>query len=549
VEVLDGARALARLRSEDMVSRGKRLSRSNIIGEQGELFFRQWALGHNLVANKVTTDIGVDFFCQLTAPVENSGSVEGQGPILAAQVKTVEHGEDARLILNRIDATDLLRQTHATCLFGIRLSDQSIRFQFLDRSFIDRLVLFLDGKNKQLTLSYKTLATDRSLFLRLLKRYTNSFEQMQLRIHLIQQRLTTGIPGSRFSVESTDEETLSKVTLPGIASAFSISPKAEHEVRLNFLREGSIDPEQQGVELHPAIGDLLRQTNSSRALVLSADSSTVRVNVRWEGATATEAFDYREFRTEKSFVHRSGLRITIDRSTVVRAGVHEHPMEWEVFQPTRPTPLSGSALVFFRLFQPGATIELQAGWEVPLETFGTSLTSLGKAVGGWPDLSRGLGLPMRRLSLGDLSNEEFSKTTWMLEALLVRGVPIGNLVNGFLVGPAADLPVEQVPTRPVRATVPIGLNWKDTGLVIWLDCEADAFLWKDRICGIRLKSQTSWRVQKEPRFQKSIYPEMWFAADWPAIPLQEGLGGASNWHYDGVPKHPFEANVRPVDQR
>lgn len=51
------------------MSRGKRLSRSNIIGEKGELLFRDWALEHQLAANKATIDIGIDFFCQVAEPV------------------------------------------------------------------------------------------------------------------------------------------------------------------------------------------------------------------------------------------------------------------------------------------------------------------------------------------------------------------------------------------------------------------------------------------------------------------------------------------------
>lgn len=161
------------------MDRGKRLARSNIIGEDGELLFRRWALKHQLTANKANQDIGIDFFCQVMAPVSDSTSVEAKGPVLGAQVKTVEDGEDARLVINRIDATDLLRQTQATCLFGIRLSDESVHFQFVDRSFIDRLVAFLDSDNDRFTISYKTLSADSPLFLRLLKRYTNPFEQIQ----------------------------------------------------------------------------------------------------------------------------------------------------------------------------------------------------------------------------------------------------------------------------------------------------------------------------------------------------------------------------------
>lgn len=81
------------------------------------------------------------------------------------------------------------------------------------------------------------------------------------------------------------------------------------------------------------------------------------------------------------------------------------------------------------------------------------------------------------------------------------------------VGPAS--------TTPVLANVPITLNWKDAGIVVLLECEADAYLFEDLIYGFQLKEQTSWQIHKTRRFEKSIYPEVWFVRDWPAVPLRE----------------------------
>lgn len=530
--------------------RGKRLSRSNIIGEQGELLFKIWALSNQLVANRAETDMGIDFFCQVASPVPGSSSIEGMGPVLCAQVKTVDAGSDnPRLKINRIDATDLLRQTQATCLFGIQLSDKSVRFQFLDRPFIVRLMEFLDSKHKQLSIPYKDLSDDAGLFARLLKRYSSPFEQIKLRIHLVQLRLRSDIPGSCFSIESADEDSLPEVSVPWITSAFSIDADAKEEVRLKFLREGDFDPEQQGVGLHPSIGEAFRETNSSRAKILGGHSVAVKVKARFKDEVAVETFLYREFGTEKSFTHNSGLRITMDRATVQHPdGHHYHPIESEVFRPSSPMPISGRPLVFFRLFREGATIELQPGWEERLERYGESLTSIGASINSWPDLCAALKFELRRLCLGDLMDEEFSRSSWMLEALLLKELPIGALANGFLVGPAADHAIDDVPTETVIATVPIGLNWKNMGLVIWLECEAEVFLWEQKICGIRLKQHLSWRLQKARRFEKSIYPEIWFRKDWPAVPLREGLSGVSSWNNDGGTRNPFEATIRRVSE-
>src|SRR5579863_9861290 len=126
------------------MDRGKRLSRSNVIGKDGELAFARWALRHHLSANKADTDIGLDFFCQVMSEVEGSKSLEGAGSILGAQVKTVDDEEKPSVELNRIDVTDLLRQKQVTCLFGLRLSDESVHFQFMTKDFIDKLLEFLE---------------------------------------------------------------------------------------------------------------------------------------------------------------------------------------------------------------------------------------------------------------------------------------------------------------------------------------------------------------------------------------------------------------------
>lgn len=265
-----------------------------------------------------------------------------------------------------------------------------------------------------------------------MNRYSNPFEQIKLRVHLIQQRVRSGIPGSDFSADPMGEETISEVEVPWIPSAFEIEDKAREQVRLKFFREGMIDPEEEGVRLHPVIAEALRQTNSSAAVLTGGEALTINVKVRTGGSTVVQGFDYREFGTEKSYVHRSGLRITTDRATkLLDDGHHYHSMESEVFRPQHPTSLVGLALPFFRSFRPGATIELQPGWEVPLETFGDSLLFIGEAISAWPDLCKALKLPMNQLCLGDLRDEEFVRTAGFLESLLIENLPRAVAIGFF----------------------------------------------------------------------------------------------------------------------
>jgi hypothetical protein len=132
-----------------------------------------------------------------------------------------------------------------------------------------------------------------------------------------------------------------------------------------------------------------------------------------------------------------------------------------------------------------------------------------------------------------------------LEALLLRDLPIGQIVSGFVVGPAADLPVEQIPTVPISVSVPIILNWKETGIVIWAECDGVGYLHEGLLCGVHLTQQRSWKIKKTKRYENSIYPELWIAKDWPAVPIGSDVR-TQNWTFDPATILPLEAIIRKV---
>lgn len=110
----------------------------------------------------------------------------------------------------------------------------------------------------------------------------------------------------------------------------------------------------------------------------------------------------------------------------------------------KPAALSGRAPTFLLLFRPGAILTLRPGSDIPLSSFGDSLESIGNAIDAIPDLCRSLGLSLSGVAVADIQDEEFARTARFLEALLLKGIPLGQLANGFIVGPAAELPREQV---------------------------------------------------------------------------------------------------------
>jgi hypothetical protein len=530
----------------ETVDRGKRLSRSNVIGEQGELAFQQWALKRQLSANKAHIDVGIDFFCQVMSPVPGSTSLEAVGSILGAQVKTVDENENPSLKLDRIDAIDLLRQNQPTCVFGLRLSDGSVRFQFLNIEFMDRLLKFLDTDRESVSISYADLSGDPALFERLLGKYSNAFEQLQLRIHLIKKRMTKAIPGADLSIQSTGVGTKSRIYVPTVSSAFLVDEGAREKIRLKMLREGTIDPLEDGVNLHPAVLNAIRETQSSLVELAAQSGKRVTVGIRWRDKYASEPFERYAYDSEIAFVHRAGLRLTWDTKRENVSGVYMHATESELFKPKRRASLKGSPLIFFRLFQAGAALYFESDTPMPLSAFGSRFESFGNALAPVPDLCTALGLPFSQVALADFNDEEFSISVWFLEELLLKGTSVTKMVNGFVLGAAAEIKPELLPTVPIRATIPIVLNWKKTGIVVWIECDAEAYKYKGLMCGLRITRQLSWKVEKRKRFSKSVHPEMCVARDWPTIEIGADLGERT-WTFDPTKSLPVEALITRID--
>jgi hypothetical protein len=80
--------------------------------------------------------------------------------------------------------------------------------------------------------------------------------------------------------------------------------------------------------------------------------------------------------------------------------------------------------------------------------------------------------------------------------------------------------------------------------VIQLECDGDGFLHDGLICGVRLKQQKSWKIEKTKRYDKSVCPELWIAEDWPPLPIGTGEIGVRNWTFDAATAPSLEAVIK-----
>jgi hypothetical protein len=108
----------------------------------------------------------------------------------------------------------------------------------------------------------------------------------------------------------------------------------------------------------------------------------------------------------------------------------------------------------------------------------------------------------------------------------------------------ADLPPEKILTRAATFTVPLVMNWKQTGIAVWVTCEGSPFMNGEQVCGLRIERQLDWRVQEVPRFKKANRPELWFFKEWPAIPIGDFKPGVRDWKPEAEFPVTLEARVK-----
>jgi hypothetical protein len=510
------------------MDRGKRRSASQRIGKEGEMLFEIWATKRGLTTNKVQEDMGIDFFCQVLKPLSAKRSEESTGRVLGVQVKTVESGSSPKITLNRVDAAELLNQTQATCIVAIRLLDESIRFQFITVQEVDVLLAFLASRAKTFSIAFDKMDSDDDFFQKLVAQCTTPGAQQRLRIHVVQERITRSVPNARVSVNQTSTVGFSEVSVPWLGSAFDIHPSSQETARVRVFERGESPIGLPGVTVKPEIFSVLELADGPGMLV-GKNRGLLKATVEYQGDSASATFVVRVLGTEAAYVHRAGIRIAFSkrRNDPVEGWVHD--LELNVFAPLKPVPLRGKILAFLQLLRPGAKL-LFGKDRRPIEKFNAWLAKIGPAVTAAQKIFEALCIDFDEFQLVNLKDEEFVRTLTFMDAFLLQSIPLELLFGGLVVGSMAELPPEKIRTKPAALIVPIVMNLKDKGIVLWVSCKIAALFDADKLCGFHIERQLGLRIDiNSKRFVKSNYPEIWIHKKWPVIRLGADQPGSFEW--------------------
>jgi hypothetical protein len=524
--------------------RGKRRSLSQRVGKEGEALFVRWAVRRGLTANPTTDDFGIDFFCQVLKPVDAMASEESTGRIVGVQVKASESDPDFRIRLDRVDGADLLNQTQATCLVGICLVDNLVRFRFIDPQLIDSLLEFLASAEQTWSMSYNTMEADEEVFRKQLEHFTDPYVQSRLRLYLVRSRLSSSIPGAALSVHQSSTETVSHLSIPWIGSAFEIDPSTRDSVRVRVFDRGEAPPSVPGVQLKPEVLRALGKVGEGFGILSGRQQENEKLTVEYKDEHASVTFKVRHVDDEWAYVHPAGLRLVFSEARKDDTDTWTHELSFDLFPPMPRRAVRGPILKFLRLLRPGARLVLGRDLRVRVERFGKSLGRIGASVSAAVSVFTLLKRDSAEFCLVDLKDEEFGRALGFLDSFLLEGVRTESLIPQFVIGPMANLAPEDIPSEPAEITLPIVLNLKGEGIVVWVDCSGLVFMDGTQCCGFRIERQGDWRVQRTGVFKKSVFPEVWIDKHWPAIRIGELEPGVYSLPPDRRSEVTLQATIR-----
>jgi len=501
-------------------NRGKRRSLSQKIGDKAEHQFGAWATDRGLSATLVWKDYGLDFVCQIFQKLPRSTSEEIHGAVLMAQVRGTEGASRPRIKLDREDAENLLRQTGPACVVALNPNTGPVAFRFVDETFSKQLEELLRTPQASMTLRLKDMDSDVAVFDRMLAELRRPGKQFRLRLERVRRQISAAFPGSAVSIQSTVEGGLrALVNVPWIGSIFT---NQEESVRRRVFETGEFPSIGSGTNIRSeiiSVSDLA----DSEMVVAGISEGGQYLTVEAAGGKETLPFTVRRFGDEFAFTHQVGITFAFsDRRRQGKVWVHS--VDVTLFA-GEPLSKFSSAIPFLRLLRSGATIAMGGDPMRPLEDWGGSATAIGHSIAGLLALNDRLNIGLDHFRLGDLRNEEFARSVAFAYAFLCEHTQAQEFVPGIALGSISDAALEKLTTEEVRIEMPIAMNLLNHGVVIWVEADGVCYLDEDgRLAGFRLTRQIGEKAELHPRFDKSMYPEVWIDRSVPPLKIRsEGL--------------------------
>lgn len=500
------------------IERGKRRTKGQKIGDKGEAVAKVWAIENGLNPTKFENDYGIDLFCQVLKKTPETEE-EITGEVLAIQVRAVFGKKRKCIKLDRVDAENSLRIHTPFCFIGIEDSSSKVYFRFLDLNLLNELHLFLGSDHKTHKIEVIEFSSKKNTFRTQFEKSINLGFQQRLRWQKAHLDIKAVIPGGGLEVKQSKKGSIAIVNAPWITSMFKVDPNTQKEAGSYFFEKGELPPSgTKGLVLRPEVTHITNLIDGPTFLAGGLESDTTLFLNGPNGFKDT-VVKYRILGDEIACITKTGLLLIMSKRRRIR-GKWYHELRTSI---TDVDVLSlghpNSDIEFLKELKEGRSIGLDKEQLIPIDRW-KNLELLGSDVECLERACNFLGIDLKEIYLKDLMDEELLSICDLITALLDE-VPLDTFMPSFIIGPPTENEYSDNNWIPAGFRVPIVANFKEKGVVFWIEGEGQVYLHTSgEICGFRAVTKSKATTKKQPkRFSKSNKPELWLYPDWPPIPL------------------------------
>jgi hypothetical protein len=512
-----------------MAERAKRRSLSQKLGRTGELIFAKWATEHGFTTNKSEDDFGIDFFCQQLKPLSRRIE-EVTGVVFAVQARATSRPARPCVVLERDDVETALRVNAPFCLVAVLLNTEEISFRFLDTALLEEWTSFLKSDKKTYRHYIERMQSGTTAFVRGLEQVSSPGFRHMIEESKAKARLEAALPQAVLEVRGGPRG-FTLVTVPVLSAIFHLADTNSHEdaMRLFFTPEPFETSFESALKRFPVHEPLKAVAGLSTGpmVVMGEAETSVRLFVERHGQREEAAFLERRIGDVRAYIARSGLVIEISDAREDKATGHfHHHCSSFVVQQGASNLLASGDLPFLKLLHPGAQLNEVGRDGLSIEMFNAQ--HLGAAVEAVEKVFAALKIPLDEAYLADFNDPEFGRKVGFLDAVLDRETST-PIIPTFIIGVPESETLDEHQWRPGTYRVPVVLNLKGRAVVVWLEGEADGYLYEGVIHGFRFKSASFVRADANfPEHPSVKGIEAWIYEDWPALPLSDPPASSFN---------------------
>jgi hypothetical protein len=505
--------------------RAKRRVRSQRIGEIGESVFRTWATEQHLSAAKHEYDYGIDFFCTVLREI-SAEAEELSGATLSVQVRATSVEDKQRISIDRADAETALRIDGPYALVGVDILTKQVWFRFMDDALVGELQAFLQSDADSHSWSLESMGSGNEHFAEMLTKVCRPAYQQHLRWVRANLDVAAVVPGSRLSFRQDEHGGIIVVTVPCVTAVFSIGSAQQEEAARLVFEEGCLPGDATRFPLRPEVLSLCDLVDGPVCVVGPLERQAT-LSIECPGVPRiTIPAGFRMVGDQFGYVLRTGLYLHVSNARekderwvhdfgygIATGGTLELEKAEEEFR-------------FLKALREGATVILENGSPIPINLWG-NLKYLGPDLDVLERAFAHLGLSWTDLHLSDTVERGLLMATGVIGAFL-DGTGIESICPGFVYEQAIDGKPRDENWRPCGFRVPIVMNLRSAGVVIWCTGQGDVYISEGQVCGFRPRRQEKWDTEmRDKPFSGVALPELWFCQAWPPIPLDAHERGQS----------------------